>query len=38
MTLPVHPYVRGRSGQDHFLDDPDHGHTPAGSESSRTKP
>ncbi|MFJ2087867.1 hypothetical protein ACIOEW_01220 [Streptomyces sp. NPDC087901] len=37
MTLLVHTYVRGRSGEDHFLDDPDHGRTLAGFESSRTK-
>lgn len=37
MTLLVHTYVRGRSGKDHFLDDPDHGLTLAGFESSRTK-
>ncbi|MFI6948472.1 hypothetical protein [Streptomyces sp. NPDC050422] len=37
MTLLVHTYVRGRSGKDHFLDDPEHGLTLAGFESSRTK-
>ncbi|WLQ48431.1 hypothetical protein P8A21_13395 [Streptomyces poriferorum] len=37
MTLLVHTYVRGRSGEDHFLEDPEHGLTLAGFESSRTK-
>ncbi|MER7723245.1 hypothetical protein [Streptomyces sp. NPDC096323] len=37
MTLLVHTYVRGRSGKDHFLEDPEHGLTLAGFESSRTK-
>ncbi|WP_329616122.1 hypothetical protein OG244_26290 [Streptomyces brevispora] len=37
MSLLVHTYVRGRSGKDHFLDDPEHGLTLAGFESSRTK-
>ncbi|MFD7865673.1 hypothetical protein [Streptomyces sp. NPDC059783] len=37
MSLLVHTYVRGRSGKDHFLEDPEHGLTLAGFESSRTK-
>nr|WSW69119.1 hypothetical protein OG461_24625 [Streptomyces sp. NBC_00995] len=37
MTLLVHTYVRGRSGQGHFLEDPEHGLTLAGFESSRTR-
>ncbi|WNI24664.1 hypothetical protein [Streptomyces sp. ITFR-16] len=37
MSLLVHTYVWGRSGERHFLDDPDHGRTLAGFEQSRTK-
>ncbi|MER5275085.1 hypothetical protein ABT025_04910 [Streptomyces sp. NPDC002809] len=37
MSLLVHTYIRGRSGTDHFLEDPEHGLTLAGFESSRTE-